>query len=384
MHIYKHADLYNHYVQEQADEALEHACIVPTTHKKITATYTSALYTPNYFIRIALALLTIVSSLFGSALVGLMLAGSIGDSWAALLILVALVHYATLEWLVRKKQFYNAGVDNVLMFVSAALFIGAFVVNTYTEQWLLISVVGMVICLLMAIRFTDSFMAMLSYIAILASVFLLYIKLGTIAKATAPFLMMAVAATVFLVMKRLLKDKKLLFYRDSFRWVTILTLLSFYAACNYFLVKELSNSMFNLKLTLKDPIPLGWLFWTLTFAIPVAYFIYGIVKKDLVFARIGVVLSVVSILTFRYYYSVMPAEVAMLIAGFLLTIVAYWLTRFLKSPKHGFVFAKSATSKDMSALETLILIETTGKDTPEPNSRFGGGDFGGGGAGGNY
>jgi uncharacterized membrane protein YgcG len=38
----------------------------------------------------------------------------------------------------------------------------------------------------------------------------------------------------------------------------------------------------------------------------------------------------------------------------------------------------------MSALETLILIETTGKDTPEPNSRFGGGDFGGGGAGGNY
>jgi uncharacterized membrane protein len=142
--------------------------------------------------------------------------------------------------------------------------------------------------------------------------------------------------------------------------------------------------MFNLKLTLKDPIPLGWLFWTLTFTIPVAYFVYGIMKKDLVFARIGLLLSVVSILTYRHYYSVMPAEVAMLIAGSLLTMVAYWLTRFLKSPKHRFVFTKTSTSKDMSALETLILVETTGKETPEQNGRFGGGDFGGGGAGGNY
>jgi hypothetical protein len=76
----------------------------------------------------------------------------------------------------------------------------------------------------------------------------------------------------------------------------------------------------------------------------------------------------------------------MLFGGCFLITVGYLLMRYLKIPKHGFVFDKTNhKSKETSALEALLLIETaTQKALPDQHTQFGGGDFGGGGAGEKY
>ena len=66
MQAYKNSDLYNKYVSEQATEALQTGCINNESHNKILRAYPCKLYTPNYFIRIALGLLTIVAVLFSA------------------------------------------------------------------------------------------------------------------------------------------------------------------------------------------------------------------------------------------------------------------------------------------------------------------------------
>jgi hypothetical protein len=386
VHIYSNSDLYNQYVLEQADEALNTNSIGDDSHRNILTAYKTSLYTPNYFIRIALALLTIVAIVFAGLLLALIFSITVADRMVILSLLATAITYVALEFLVKHKHYYNAGVDNVLMFFSAVFFTTAFAVSTYTNQSLMLTLAALFACSWLAVRFADSFMAMLAYVALLVVVFLLYIKLGSIAKATAPFVMMAVSAITYFVMERLAKNSKLLCYRACFKWVKVLTLLSFYASCNYFVVKEMSNAMFDLKIGVKDSIPFGWLFWILTMTVPLVYIVYGIRKKNLLFIRTGLVLTVISILTYRYYYSILRAEVAMLFGGCFLITVGYLLMRYLKIPKHGFVFDKTNhKSKETSALEALLLIETaTQKALPDQHTQFGGGDFGGGGAGEKY
>jgi hypothetical protein len=94
--------------------------------------------------------------------------------------------------------------------------------------------------------------------------FLCLHEFGNIAKATAPFVMMIVSALIFFLVRKLKNKLSLRYHHFCFDTVTVCTLVTFYACGNYFVVKELSNEMFNLQLQLNDPIPFGWLFWILT------------------------------------------------------------------------------------------------------------------------
>ena len=127
MQIYKSSQLYNRHVQEQASEAVEEHLLSGDSFQKIKEAYPDTLYTPNFFIGIALVLLTAVAVLFSAGIFGLMFWSS-DDSIISSLVFLGLVCYAALELLVHKKWFYNAGVDNTLMvailaFIAAAFFL---------------------------------------------------------------------------------------------------------------------------------------------------------------------------------------------------------------------------------------------------------------------
>lgn len=386
MLIYSNIHLYNKYVQEQASEAFLDKNISAEAYKKILATYPSRLYTPNYFIRIALGVLTLVAIVFSGLLLGLIFQPSGFEGLIGLFFSFSVINYAALELLVKKNRYYNAGVDNLLLFFSAAFIVGTFMVKEYTYQNVAVSGVGMLVCLLLSVRFADGFMSMLSYMALFAFVFLLYIQFGSIAKATAPFLMTVVSAMVYILMESLVRNEKMLFYRYCCKCIMLLTLLTFYASVNYFVVKELSNEMFNLHLALKDTIPLGWLFWIFTFVIPPAYIVYGIKEKDIMLIRTGLVLIVAAVFTFRYYYAIVPVEIAMLAGGSFLILISYLLIKYLKISRYGFSFDKNKTSgEERIDLKALIIAQVTGKKTiADSGVEFGGGSFGSGGAGGNY
>ncbi len=167
--------------------------------------------------------------------------------------------------------------------------------------------------------------------------FLLYVKLGAIAKATAPLLMMAVSAVSYCMLKKIEKNERAKIYLFPINTVKFLTLVPFYSSANYFVVKELSNAMFGLHLSVNDDIPLGWLFWIFVI-IPPAYAVYGILKKDFLFLRTGLGLVAGTVFTIRYYYTLLPTEIFMLIGGLLLMALSYYLIKYLRTSRYGYTF----------------------------------------------
>src|SRR6185503_21054244 len=120
MQAYNKIDLDNKYIREQAAEALQTVCISNESYNTIVQAFPSKLYTPNYFIRIALGLLTVVAVLFSGLLLWLLTSASDTAAIKTLLIFLAVLSYIALELLVKTKQYYNAGVDNILMIMVMA------------------------------------------------------------------------------------------------------------------------------------------------------------------------------------------------------------------------------------------------------------------------
>ncbi len=136
-------------------------------------------------------------------------------------------------------------------------------------------------------------------------------------------------------------------------------------------------------------IALGWLWWMLTAITPIVYIVRGVQKKDDVFLWTGMALVAAAIFTVRYYYHLLPAELAMIIGGSLLIAGAYGLIRYLRMPRRGFTSDYPEDPHPLGNLpvEGLILAESfhaAGTAPEDPGFQFGGGTGGGGGAGGGY
>jgi len=290
-----------------------------------------------------------------------------------------------LEFFAGNKYHYNSGVDNALQIAVLGFFAGAFV--DYND-WLFPCLCLMGISFLMFVRFTDAFMAIVFFLFLESFLFLLLLKTGNFGKVAVPFVMMVMAALAYLIVNGLSQRSQFLFYFFSFDCIKVAALLLFYAAGNYFVVRELSNSMFNLDLTAKDSIPFAWLFWLFTVVIPLLYIGYGIKAKSLLFIRTGLVLIAAIIFTVRSYYAVMPIETAMALGGLLLIVISYLLIKYLQTPKHGFTFENTSKDKEgLANMEALVIAETFGKRVAGNNGndiKFGGGSAGGAGASGTF
>ena len=102
--------------------------------------------------------------------------------------------------------------------------------------------------------------------------------------------------------------------------------------------------------------------------------------------RTGLGLIAATIFTIEYYYTILPVEIEMLIAGIILIVLSYALIRYLSISKYGFTSADLYPSKKEALnAEALIIAETFNKQpTIKSNGLYGGGSSGGGGATGEY
>src|SRR6187397_3160394 len=112
MIAYHSTDLDNEAICNEASKAFHHGSIDKDVYQKIVSSHKSNLYTPNYFIRIGLLILTLVIISFSAGLLALIFDGF--NSITVFFVFMALVCYASLELMVKKKQYYNAGIDNLL------------------------------------------------------------------------------------------------------------------------------------------------------------------------------------------------------------------------------------------------------------------------------
>lgn len=384
MIAYNKTSLHNNDVRKQATAAFENNLLSAEELQQIKEKYPVQFYTPNFFIRIGLFILTGIIVSFSFSLFSLVFMSSGEIVWKGLLLFFSLLTYAVLEFMIEKNNHYKSGVDDALMWNSAGMLLGSLILIIDSGA-LTNSILTFFISFYCSARFADRIMSAVAYLSFLAMLFFLFTDHLGISKAVIPFVLMAASATVYFLMNRLEKKETLKNYEHCFTVIIICSLLSFYAAGNYYVVREVNNAMFHL--TSDGSLPFGWLFWILTVLIPLVYIVIGIQKKDVIFLRIGILLIAAMIFTIRYYHSVLPLEVAMTIAGSVLLILSYASINYLKQPKFGFTYAelKSKHKDEKSLIESLVVVETLGQQAkPADATKFGGGSFGGGGAGGEF
>lgn len=387
MTAYGKNNLYNKYVRENASDAFELGLIPASTLDAIMEAHPVKLYTPNIFIRIGLGLLSAIAIIFFGVLVGLITGISEENSFVALCIILAISCYGLLELFVSSNKYFNAGIDNVLMIVTVIFVIAAFNINSYKGQYELTSAFTALLCCWLSIRFNDSLMAAFSFAAVIACCFFLCTNSGDTGKIIVPFAVMFLSAFFFFISIKLHSLSSLVLYKKCLDIVKLLALVCFYLSVNYYVVRELGNLMFETPLEPGEAIPFGWFFWLCTVVIPPAYFVYGIAKKDGMFVRLGFILAITSVLTFRYYHAVLPVSAALIFFGVVFICGAWWLIRDLRISRRGFTSLNIyKAAKDISDAEALIIAQAFGhhEAPPQPGVQFGGGSSGGAGATGNY
>jgi len=386
MTAYKKQHLNSKLVRETAREAFYDGLIDKEVYAAILQKHSYHLYTPTIFIFFGFALLTVIISLCSTVLLGLVLGADYFDTFVTLCVIMAVLCYTALELLVNNKRHYNAGIDNMLMVITVMFAVAAFAIDG-TEN-VIASAVLFVICAWLSYRFTDAVMGMLAYMCMLAWFFYSYAQTGINAMVTASFVLAAVSAITYLGMNILNRQAISLYYRKCISYIKVVAVASFYASVNYFTVNYISENMFYPGTQAVKHLPAGWLLWTCTAIIPAAYLLYGIRAKSLLFMRSGVLFMAVSIVTTHYYYPLLPAGVALMLAGGIVIVVAGFLMHRLRKPKHGFVFANdNDTRKEIKDLEAIIVAEAFKiklVQVPESGVKFGGSSSGGGGATGNY
>ncbi|SHL21143.1 hypothetical protein SAMN05444266_102463 [Chitinophaga jiangningensis] len=345
------------------EQAFKQQLITAEEKDAIIAAHPVAFYTPNFFVRLGIFILTAIIVGFSLGLFTLMMVhGGSDNAFGGLLVFFGVISYVGAELLIREKHHYKSGADDALIYCSGICIVSAFIMfNHGGDSERGIAVIVTMLGAYFSLRFAD----MLATAAAFAGVIFLLFSFSS-----SPWLIMAASLGIYLAACNL-KNK---YYENNAMVLQSLSLLTLYAAGNYFIVREVTEQSQQI-------------FWVSTVLIPLVYLFFGIYRKNRTLLRSGLVLVAAMVFTIRYYHSIAPLEVAMTLAGVAMILIAYILIRYLKTPKNG--FTSEEVDEDQAAavqLESLIIAQTFNKvgAPPKDGFEFGGGDGGGGGASGGY
>jgi uncharacterized membrane protein YgcG len=375
-------------LQNVVKKELQHGNITGGEYKAIEEKYPVGFYTPNIFVRVGMFILTCIIVLFASGLLSLMAAASNIITTGGWFIFLGLLSYGGLELIISQNHHYRSGVDDALLYTSASLFATGIAIFLYGDGNIMhnraLSVAFFLLTAFLTIRFADMLMAAACCLSFFAMIFFGWIKVPA-GLSTAPFIIMLVSGAVYWGVKIYAGKASGINYQNCLAVIQVVSLAVLYAAGNYYVVQTLSAKMMGQT----GPVKFGVIFWIWTIGMPFVYILSGIKHKDSILLRVGLLLIAVSVLTFRNYYHILPVDVMLTIGGALVLAIVYAISQYLKTPKHGFTNAEPDEINPMDSLkiESLIVAETfshTGSAPANDSSKFGGGDFGGGGSSGNF
>lgn len=343
----------------------------------------------NLFIRIGFFILSLIVA---AGTLGLFfLIFQVDQNFEILLLFFSFGVLAALYFYVNEQDHFQSGVDDALLYFGLLTFLtGLFLLiglpHDENEELKMV-LIAFPFLLISAIVFIDRLLSALCFACFVVISFLLLAKLGEMGKILMPFLLMGISLGAYLFFRRIEKKRVLWYWKDCLQVVKCLSLLVFYASGNYFIVRELSTSFFDISLGVGEDIPFAFIFYIFTVLVPLVYIFRGLRQKDYIQLNIGLALIAAAVGTIRYYHSIMPPESAMVVGGVLLIALVWATNQYLKTPKFGITAAQDEASDKggQKQAEALILTETK-IHVPVPETGFGfeGGKFGGGGAGGSY
>ncbi len=367
----------------QVSEAVQKACykkqLSHAEQEAILQRYASWFYSPNFFIRIGLFLLTCVVLFFFFGLLVLIFLSVIDKAIGGMSIFFGLIAWACLEFVIKNNRHLQSGVDDALLWIAVALVTGG---SSYLIGAGPIgnSLLVFFITLMAGVRFADRMLSTISFLALVAILFYIGVKIGGWGTLMLPFVIMVLSAGVYFWSRYQLARFPNILYQKCLNVLCVAALVVFYGAGNYYIVRELSSQLPGAG---NSSMPVAsWIWWLFTGLIPLAYVMRGILSRDILLLRTGIVLVAVIIFTVRYYIAFADIEIIMAAAGAFMLIAVYLATRFVKWPRRGFtneVDDFGEEEKGKRQVESLLQAETLSAP-PAPVPGFGGGSFGGGGA----
>jgi hypothetical protein len=347
--------------------------------------YTSQLYTPSIFMRIVLFIFSVIGMSTAIGPFGLIISGMEIVGYRILsFILGLLILIITERWLIKEKKHYRSGITEAGIF-SGLSFIAFSILGSGPETIILYPIVGALLALFAAIRYLNIFSLVLALFFISWILFQLITEIGGIIEALMPLLFMTFFAILYWNSSLLERKLSNVIFDTQFVILKTISLLMFYIAGNYFVVRELSITLMGFDLANHEDIPFAFIFYTLTALVPIAYLYWGIKKKSILFIRIGLLTFGLSVITFKYYFSLGYPVATITISGGLLIAISLALLTYLKKIRNGFtrelIMQEKLGSKDLAA---IIASQTLGGNQPTGTTNdeiiFKGGKFGGGGA----
>ena len=382
---YNETWLRNQVIQEQAQYWHRKQLLTPEQLAQVASVFPNGHYRPNIWIRVGLFFFTSIAASFALGLTSVFTFAIFSDSFGGGFISLAYgaMFYAAALFLIREKKLYHSGVDNALVYGALGWTFGGFglmLTNADTFNILLFSYIVLVLLVVVATRHADW---LLTLGATLCVFWILNYQLAqfSVGKLLLPFANMLLAAGLYALKKRYFEQDRYFYWAGCLTIVEVVALVLFYVGGNYGVVRE-GNALLNGNPS--GQIAFAWLFYAFTALIPLLYLGMGLRYKDRKLIVLGILGIAISVGTYKYYFGFLPPEVSITLAGALLIVVAWACIRYLSPTRHGYTHEQDRADEGFDA-EAMIIAQTLGKTLPtDQGLKFGGGDFGGGGAGDKY
>ncbi len=381
--IYNENTIRNLQINNTATELFEEGSLTPPQYEQVKMAFPVALNQPNLFVRLGLFLFTSLCISFSLSSVAFFIGNlDLGEKgWGSLLLLFAVLLTVLNKRFIQERQWYRQGSDNAVCYASITSFVGGIcLIGDMGSSWA-IALVSFIFLAVGTLRYGDPLLAFCAFYALLFTFFMLMLESQT-PLIVLPFLFMVLSISIYYFAKTSLKKDEWFYWEDCFKVLKIASLIVFYGAINYYVVATLLLNESDKGISA----PFNILFAFLTAVVPLIYLAIGIQTKDRILWILGSLGIVASILTYRYYFSIMPFEWALILGGSVLLVLSSFLIKYLKTERNGFVYLPKPNKNNLieSLIVNQLLQQAAHSSTPESNVKYGGGDFDGGGAGGDY
>ncbi|MET0945274.1 MAG: hypothetical protein ABWY22_07690 [Flavobacterium sp.] len=342
----------------------------------------------NILVRLGFFLLG--SFLYGSICGAISIVGMVGDElyFKICCYIFAGVGFAGAEFLANQK-YYGHGLDDA--FILGAILNVGFAIGITTDGYELIIAIFMAITAFVMYRRYLHLPSLLVFcLASSAVLFYGLFEFGEIGKTILPFAAMIAAAGFYFSTKKSIHSLMESYYYNGLLLANSFCLILFYLSCNYLVVRELSVMLLGNEVLPGKDIPFAYFFYAFTLIVPIVYLVQALKSKDRIMLWISFLAIGFSIYTIRFYYSVLPIEVALTLGGVVLFVIAYFSIKKLKEKESGLTFKPDRINNSNALLnaEALIVASAFGmKPGVKPQDspmEFGGGGYSGGGSDGSF
>ncbi len=389
MIAYNKTDLDHTFLVAEAENMKQSGFINAESFSKISKENIVLKTQDNLLIRICLFLLG--SIVYGSicGVLTLFMSGvdDFDKSFKIMVFVYALMGFVATEFfLVKEIKFFGKGLDDASILGTQLSLASGAALLTDGNYFIIGLVVAFasIFCYLRYLNIPSLIIGCFSCTYVLANFMLNYIKYG---KSLLPFTFILFALLIYFGRKKIEQNIQKPYYAKGLILIKSFCLILFYAAGNYFVVRTLSFELREDYAIEDSEIAFSWFFWVFTFLVPIIYLVFGIKNRDKIMLWIGFFALGFSLYSFRVYHHVLPPEVALMLGGLLLFLVAYFAIKKLKNKEDGITFKadRFESSNSLLQLEVIASAAQFGVKpeiaAPESPMEFGGGGFSGGGSG---